>query len=141
MKNQYGIEPCPFCGTSVVSCEYDGHYIWVECGNSNCKASMMAVRMDNGDADEAKKMWNTRPIEAKLRAEIADLTTQCTECHEPADCTVKAELRERDKEIERLNEAWQIEHTERVKLEERVKMRDSKIEVLQNDIECLRMGL
>jgi hypothetical protein len=72
MKNQYGIEPCPFCGTSVVSCEYDGHYIWVECGNSNCKASMMAVRMDNGDADEAKKIWNTRPIEDALRAQLAE---------------------------------------------------------------------
>lgn len=99
MKNQYGIEPCPFCGTSVVSCEYDGHYIWVECGNSNCKASMMAVRMDNGDADEAKKMWNTRPIEdalraelAKARAEIAELTATCTECKEPVWCTTKAEV-------------------------------------------------
>lgn len=33
---------------------------------------MMAVRMDNGDADEAKKMWNTRPIEDALRAQLAE---------------------------------------------------------------------
>lgn len=77
-------------------------------------------------------------LQTQLDALKSEIST-CTECKQPVDCGLKAELRKKDAEIERLNEAWQIEHTERVKLEERVKMRDSKIEVLKDELESLRL--
>lgn len=79
MKNQYGLEPCPFCGSSVVSINVDGAYRWVECGNSDCLASAKAFLFihDAGNADYiVANNWNTRPIEDALRAQLAEAQTE-----------------------------------------------------------------
>lgn len=70
------LEPCPFCGTSVVGIEYDGLYRWVECGNMDCNAAgkVFAFLTDVGNADHiVANNWNTRPIEDALNARIAEL--------------------------------------------------------------------
>jgi len=68
------LKACPFCGTGVVSIEYDGLYRWVECGNMDCNAAgkVFAFLTDVGNADHiVANNWNTRPIEDKLTAELA----------------------------------------------------------------------
>lgn len=96
------LEPCPFCGSEIVADEYGEKYPHKLAG----KYTIVCMCCDESITEYGRKhtieKWNTRPIEAKLRAEIADLTSQCTECKEPADCPVKAELRERDREISAL---------------------------------------
>ena len=89
MKNQYGLEPCPFCGSSVVSINVDGAYRWVECGNSDCLASAKAFLFihDAGNADYiVANNWNTRPIEDALRAQLAEARAFAEKRGHAEDC-------------------------------------------------------
>ena len=73
------LKACPFCGTGVVSIEYDGLYRWVECGNMDCNAAgkVFAFLTDVGNADHiVANNWNTRPIEDALNARIAELEAE-----------------------------------------------------------------
>lgn len=66
-----------------------------------------------------KAWWNTEVVTdlkddeiAKLKAEIAELTATCSECKEPVLCPVKAELKRKDAEIERLKNLLKPKHPE-----------------------------
>ena len=103
------LKACPFCGTGVVSIEYDGLYRWVECGNMDCNAAgkVFAFLTDVGNADHiVANNWNTRPIEDALNARIAELEKRTAGLHYAnAVCMeMKHELVRRDEIIARLKE-------------------------------------
>ena len=46
---------------------------------------------------------------------------------------LRAELAAKDAEIERLRDAWQEEHTERIRLEERLKLANATVKFMAED--------
>jgi hypothetical protein len=75
------LKPCPFCGDEGdVGC-YDKKSWTAECSNPDCFCS---AENSFWDKESAEKVWNTRPLEAKLEQENAQLR-ESAEMH-IADC-------------------------------------------------------
>ncbi len=56
------LKPCPFCGSEAEECfDDEGN---VQCSNCDCQMGMATV---------CPSVWNTRPLEDKLEAEVAEL--------------------------------------------------------------------
>lgn len=114
------LKPCPFCGSSpLVLPGHTGDL--ARCSNVGCAARGIVPI----------EVWNTRPIEDELRAEIAHLTGYCNRLAEgypdgmlptdvqvfkDANATFAQQLFDAQAEIERLKAAiaeyWETGNTE-----------------------------
>lgn len=69
MSNE--LRPCPFCGTNAVLSTFSiDVYNWYE-ENIHCEVCKCSI-----DHPRAITIWNTRPAEDALQAEIAKLATE-----------------------------------------------------------------
>lgn len=64
------LKPCPFCGVSPKEewHQYRNGTLQVYCDNPECPAESIYTGLL--EPSEARKAWNTRPVEDALRAEI-----------------------------------------------------------------------
>lgn len=75
-----GYKPCPFCGSDVWAVEHIDTSIikrfWrVECLDSDCEAEGISCTSYDS-AEDAARIWNTRPVEDALRTENEELRAQ-----------------------------------------------------------------
>mgnify|MGYP001483007570 CR=1 FL=1 len=61
------IKPCPYCGKLAAKCE-PSHYIYHEAFSVICLCGTGSRYAES--AEKAIEIWNTRPIEDALRAEL-----------------------------------------------------------------------
>ena len=78
-------KPCPFCTCEVEETVAVGEK-WIRCPHCNAASGMVH--------EQGVHLWNNRPIEDKLRAEVEKLTeaiyTLCeNDCHAFNDATVR----------------------------------------------------
>ena len=63
------LKPCPFCGDNAELRGGKGVASWIICNNTKCRATQgLELTGEN-----AVKMWNTRPAEDDLKAEVERL--------------------------------------------------------------------
>lgn len=72
-----GLKQCPFCGSDVWPVEHIDlsiikHFWRVECLDSDCEAEGISCTSYDS-AEDAARIWNTRPVEDALRAENEEL--------------------------------------------------------------------
>ena len=57
------LKRCPFCGGEATLCDYGKEWFYIVCGDCG-------VVTDHVSAEEiAVRIWNTRPVEDRLKAE------------------------------------------------------------------------
>ena len=72
-----GLKQCPFCGSDVWPVEHIDlsiikHFWRVECLDSDCEAEGISCTSYDS-AEDAARIWNTRPVEDALRTENEEL--------------------------------------------------------------------
>ena len=63
------LKPCPFCGSKATLRGGNGGASWIICDNDTCRATQ-GIGVTDFDAI---KLWNTRPAEDALKAEVERL--------------------------------------------------------------------
>lgn len=99
------LENCPFCGgeSYMEYVYYEGPVAPIpRCKNKDC---IGYSHLEFHDIDDvAIAAWNTRPIEAKLRAELEALEARC-ENNEKTIIYQQARIKELEKEVKKLSTA------------------------------------